>query len=696
MVATRGIAMGSKAAIAAVACLLVAFARPLPAAEVTSETVMGDREFFGKVDLQHAGLELVRKAVEGNDLTAARHALAVYYRNRKGRFFTLDPQQPGKGEANKLSADLARSLVQRSGDFDRGFWDGDVYDWNAPKYRFKERMYGFGALGRAYAASANEDIAKAWVTLLRSFVLTCPRSKTNNMWNSMDTGIRMRTGWPEAFHCFLHSPSFGDDEMILFLKSVYEQTNHIRYNHDPTSNWLTFAMAGLYTSGAMYPEFRDATDWRKYASNTAVNDMQRGWLPDGMTIELTPGYGQFFSNYYHIYDLAEFVGRLDEFNLREFVARTEAPYECFLRIMAPDRFTPATNDNGPQDVPAIMKGALRRFPNHEDFRWAATDGKEGRAPNYTSIVLPYAGFAAMRSGWKRDDNMLYFDFGPVGYRHAHQDKLEVIVWAYGRQILFDPGRSDYSDSPHSNYALDTFSHSTVLVNNCPQRRTWYKDPNPQNMPYQKRGDYVWETTADHDYAAGRYEDAYGMPGESDAYPYKKGGNFEQRWGHPATHYRRVWFQKPDVFVVADDVVSSEVMSLNCDVRWHLDTTHTLVGHNGLSVETADAGRPNLQIAALFADGLTTKATSAQDKPEILGWKITTVSQPATTLQHLKSGSGTVRFLTLLLPLKPGQAGLLAEAVALNADAVRITLTDGRKLKITAPADPAEKLTVRAE
>ena len=53
--------------------------------------------------------------------------------------------------------------------------------------------------------------------------------------------------------------------------------------------------------------------------------------------------------------------------------------------------------------------------------------------------------SSMRSGWETNANYLMCDAGPVGYRHAHQDKLNLVVWAYGRQILFDspqPGESD--------------------------------------------------------------------------------------------------------------------------------------------------------------------------------------------------------------------------------------------------------------
>lgn len=671
----------------------VAHAHEEGAAKV-SAALMSDRELLReKINLDYPGLEKVKQAVEKDDLAGAKEALANYYRQRTGKYLRIQDVQRAKEPAD-MDHD-AEALVKRTGAFDAKLWKGDVFDWNRAEIGSKERMYFFTGLARAYAETGNEAIAKAWVNLLRSFVSECPADKGEPFWDSMTQGIRMRGGWPEAFLCFVKSPAFTTDDIVLFLKSTYHHTNSIRHDHADTSNWLTFSMAGLYTSGLVYPEFKDATDWRQYACNMAVKDMGVGWLPDGMTIELTPNYGQYFSNYFHLYEVAEYAGRLDEFDLREFVARTGPVYESYLKIMAPDRNAPPTNDNVPVSVPGIMQEALKYFPDRADFRWAATDGKEGKAPEYTSVLLPYAGFGAMRSGWGREDNMLYFDMGPVGYTHAHQDKLQVVIWAYGRHILFDPGRDNYSGDAHSHYSMDTHSHNTVLVDNRPQRRRWHTDPSPKKMPYKPLPDLKWESTDQYDYAAGVYDEAYGLPGNTESYPYE-GKQFNQGWGTPATHHRRVFFLKPDIFVVADTLISKDGKPHQYDVRWHLDSTKTGIAGDGFTVATADAGQPNLEIVPLMTEGLTIKTTSAQNSPEILGWRIPDKSYPATTLQHFKTGPGTVQFLTVLLPLRSGQKALHASAKPVGEGNWNVTLADGRELVIQCPSDPASRLDVTAE
>ncbi len=675
--------------------------RAAPAREV--RTPLSDREFFGKLDLDRPGLEPVRAAVDSGDPEQARSALAEYYRHRSGVFHPFDPENPIPESLSRGRFErAARPLVERTGDFAPEYWrDDGFYDFEASGIRFKERMYYLEGFGRAAAAEEGERTAEALVTLIRSFIdqYHSPEGRGQGMWFSMNTGIRMRTGWPVAFLALLDSPRFTDDDLILFLKSVWDQTDHLRHHHSETSNWLTFEMAGLYTSGVVYPEFKDAPEWRRVATETAVADLERGWLPDGMTIELSPAYGRYFSNYFVIYDLAEHVGRLGEFNIRDLHAKTESIFEVYLKIMAPDRLAPATNNNRPAPVIEILDSGLERFPDREDIRWAVSDGEHGTPPDDTSLVLPYAGFAAMRSGWERGAHMLYFDFGPVGYRHAHQDGLNIMLWAYGRQVLFDPGLVGYEyDDPFVNYAVDTFSHNTVLVDNRPQRRAWYDNPHPRRMPYRELEDFRWETTLAHDFAAGVYDEAYGMPGVSNAYPYSDGSNFGEGWEYPTVHYRRVYYHKPDVFLVADTLVAKDNDAHDYDLRWHLDSTKLVAGQDGLGQATADDGKPNLEVVPLLTDNLEVTATSAQEDPEILGWRVARSDspQPATTVQHRRNGPGTVQFLTLLLPLEPGKSTRLAASQQTGSASAAFELDDGRRFIVDIPGEFWEKLTVTRE
>lgn len=658
------------------------------------DTVLTDSQFFNSVlNLNYNGLSAVKSAVQQGDLQNARTEFAKYLRQRSEKVWYWDPHiiVPSHGNSSDLA--YAYDFANHTGIYNNNYWlpNGD-YDWlSTPELSSNwYRMYFLETLGRAYWYSGTAYPAVTdYINIMRSWIgqVTQAADVDNHYWTTIATGIRMRTGWLNAFAYCLDSPIFDDDTMIIAVKSAYEQSKHLRLNHATAGNWLTFAMAGLYSTGVFFPEFAESTEWRNYACQTVLDDMTQSYLPDGMGIELTPAYAQAFYNYFTISDLANVVDRTNELNVDSIIPLCETPLDSFVKIMAPDGKDPSYNDNYEFDVRSFLNSYYGYYPSRPDFKWIATNGSQGSAPSYTSAFLPYAGYAAMRSGWASNANYLGFDVGPIGQAHAHQDKLNVVLWAYGRKILFDSERVDYTDTPMPNYAMDTFSHNTVMVDNRPQRRSW-GTPKPIQMPYQPVADCRWESDASHDFASGIYENAYGKAGQgnSDSYPYWPDSDWGEGWVYPSRHYRRVYFLKPDIFIISDTMVARDSSSHTYDVRWHLNSTSTSV-RNTNWVQTTNSGLANLEIIPLITSGLTITRTTGQTTPEILGWKVGGTNTTATTLQHKKTGNGTVQFLTLLVPLRPGTSSLV-QSVTPVGSSWNVNLSDGRVVHISYDTSPS--------
>jgi hypothetical protein len=670
-----------------------------------------DAEFFAELDLDRPGLEQVRGAVDAGDLDTAKAALGAYYRGRSGVFSSIDLRHPAASVADPAEVlGSSRDLVHRTGPWDAALWSGDTFDWETASMRFKERMYYFTDFGAAAAVEEDDAVGRQLVHLIRSFAARypeAPASRAGGMWATLATGIRMRSGWPDAFLYLLNSsPAFTDEDIVTFLKSVWEQTDYLYRFPSETSNWLTFELAGLYTSGTVYPEFRDAKAWRRQACATINADLARGWLPDGMSIEKSASYGAFFSNYFHIYRTAQQAGQLDEFAyegvaLRDFPAKTEHLHEAYLKIMSPDRATPELNDGGTGKVVRILTRGLEFFPERDDWRWIVSDGNDGTPPAFSSVALPYAGYLVLRSGWERDANYLLFDAGGVGYRHAHQDKLHIVLWAYGRRLLFDSsqGTAQGTDPAFENYFRDTYSHSTGLLDDRPQRRKWYNDPHPRRIPYQPVPDFFHEISADGTaWASGVFDGHYGLAGSrnNNSYPYSKGSNFNEGRGRPATHHRQIVQAAPDLFVVQDWFVPADKQSHTYEVRWQIDSE--TVGVDEHRAASGDEGQPNLVVWALdTADGLRTEAVRARlTDTEIMGWKNDGgTPQPATTLRHRKEGGNSCRFVTVLHPLRAGASPAGLEATAQPDGSFDLRTADGRRFAIHPSDDSDSRLTVTA-
>ena len=249
--------------------------------------------------------------------------------------------------------------------------------------------------------------------------------------------------------------------------------DHAHYLMNPRAfhggnNWGAMETAGLMHLAVMLPEFKDAPLWRQTARERLV-EMQRTLVyPDGAEIELTPGY--------HWVTLNNFLSVLDVTRRNQvelpaaFVTGLEKMFEYFVAIAMPDGSAPALNDSGWMAVSRPLQEGLELFPQRSDFEFFASDRKRGTPPAKTSWALPYAGWFAMRTGWKTDDRCLLFEAGPYGAAHQHEDKLNIIVHAGGRAVLTEGGYYSYDRSDWRRYVLSTRAHNTVMVDGLEQNR----------------------------------------------------------------------------------------------------------------------------------------------------------------------------------------------------------------------------------
>ncbi|MBC2596168.1 alginate lyase family protein [Ruficoccus amylovorans] len=675
----------------------------MPSADIPAlnQRFSDERFFTEEIDLEFPGMAAVRTAVAAGDYDAAKARLAEYYRSRE------IPVWEGSSEGTALTPEQRSNGIQTARDLLmhkllEGRWTGKYtidYDKKMPGARegFFPRMYWWGGIAQAYLATGEPEVATTWVGLLRSFIEQCPPpsdDKGNYYWDAMKAAIRLRSGWSQAFAAFREAPEFTDQDITNFLKSVIEQAEYAKRRHWPTGNKIAYAMVGLYAAGSAFPELVRADEWRSYAVDQALGDLDKGYLHDGMGVEQSPGYHYAFTNYLTIVEIARITGRSSP-RLAELVDGCERLFAVSATLVSPDGTLPEYQDSGAVRLREELEKALDYYPDNTLFQWFVSKGEQGSEPDYLSVALPYAGYIAMRTGWESDANYVGFDVGSIGLGHAHQDKLNLVMWAYGREILIDPGHGVYGTEGFSTWALDTFSHNTALVDNRPQRRKWGKSGGyiPYDQPLE---DFTFETGPGWDRASGEYTDSYGLAGESDSYPYTEGGNFNKGWGKPAAQYRRVFFLHPDIVLVADTLVSLDGESHDYELRWTLDST-TVEGPDGIydAVATADPGKPNILVAALDTSLLDTETVSAGTDP-IIGWNFQRKDRdpvPATTIRHMKWGKDDVRFLTLLVPVRAEAELTLADCEQVDADTFVFRLSDGRAFAATVPADTTQPLRI---
>lgn len=683
---------------------------PPASAPAATQLLTQDRmdELFAALDLELPALSAVKTAVLADDYPQAVAAYAAYLRSRSGSHWlqpAFDPLQPDPTTTyNVLRAENARIGKVTPSDL-APLWHtftGNIIDWyhnetlhNPVPYNKEwqwqlNRMSFWGDMAKAYRATANEAYPQAWEIQFRSFIAQCPPPAVvaeyeYSTWRTIEAGIRMRDSWPSAFQAFLNSASVSDEVLVLFAHSSMQHAKYLKQYPSDWGNWLTMGMCGLHSVGSLFPEFKDAQLWRQTAIETLRESALVQFLPDGAQYELSPGYHivALDQNMMAIPRLALATGRLAEVP-EDYVDMMEAGYDFLLYLMTPDRDMPRVNDSWPVSwLRTVMSNGLIFFPARDDWQWVVTDGAQGNPPVETSHAFPYAGYYVMRSGWETDANYVLFDGGPLGFAHSHQDKLNLVIWAYGQEVLFDGGGGSYEDSDWRRYGLLTQSHNTIMVDGMRQNRP-HKDE--ATTVSRVPNDVEWESTPLYDFAAATYDGPYGTDPANNE--------------HLATHTRRVLFAKPDVIVVADTLVPADALSHDYEARWHLLPTQIDVNNSLKSVTTTSVGKPNLAVVPLQTSGLVVEAISAQTTPEILGWNVrkdkSPQNVPATTVLHQRSGTGTQTFVTLLLPLRTGETNPVVSVTAVSANDYEVELTGGQTLSIHVPASPRGLITLEQE
>jgi hypothetical protein len=157
-----------------------------------------------------------------------------------------------------------------------------------------------------------------------------------------------------------------------------------------------------------------------------------------------------------------------------------------LRVAYPDGTYPAINDSDPGSFRSFQWSYEWAWRTYGDARYAQAaawgDSKKlatllgpnakSELPLETnSIDLPDVGLSILRAGKDAEQACVFLDYGEHGGGHGHNDKLNITLFAGGREWLLDPGRLSYSHKEYKTWVKHTVAHNTVVVDERDQRPT---------------------------------------------------------------------------------------------------------------------------------------------------------------------------------------------------------------------------------
>jgi len=431
---------------------------------------------------------------------------------------------------------------------------GDVrLTWEINRHQF------FFTLGRAYWFTGDQKYAQEFASLMRGWMDANPPEIGVNWYSSLEIAVRL-ISWIWAYHYFLDSPFFDDELHFDFLRTILQSCRHITRDFQYSlrtmkNNHVVGDAAALTFAGIMFPEFRESKYWRVFYTNILSHELDRQVYDDGTDFEQSISYHRFVL---YFYLLLFRIMQLNDHDIPvRFVQKMEKMVEFIMYVMKPDGTMPQigdcddaramllSNDKPSCLTPTSSTGAV--LFRRGDFKWAAGklseetfwlsgeegihiyDSLKGSPLSDLSRGFPDGGYYIMRTGWDTDARYLLFKCGPHA-DHGHADALHIELYCNGKSCLRDSGTYTYNGPwEWRTFFRSTKAHNTVVVDgesqSIPHRVfRWLKVAKPRAIR--------WITARGFDYA-----DA-----EHDGY---------SRYKEPVIHRRRVFFVKPEYWVIVD-------------------------------------------------------------------------------------------------------------------------------------------------
>ena len=670
--------------------------------------LLSDEEFFRDcLDLEREDMGEVREFAEKGDYCGAEKTLARALRaglaERKEGFLKIPYENPENifrypDETDEQACERLLSHILISVGVPCDYGKENEIDWLAnPTYNHYEEWtwqlnrhnewkmlaHEYNRTKDARYAALTAEFFESWVhQAVRPELTVC--GTDTKCWRTIECGIRMGANWPYVLFTFFDTDAFTDEVLVDWYRSVWEHGRRLHQNRTH-GNWLIMEMNGLAQIGMLYPQFKQSKEWLETAFSALEAELSRQIYPDGFQYELSTGYHDVvINNYQRVIRVAE---ALDIPVPEALTGRLTAACEIDVKLMMPNGYLPDINDGSNALSRKLLEPKLPLVKGHEAILWAATGGEKGKCPEYCSVALPYSGFFAMRSGWKKDDVWALLDAAPFGRGHQHEDKLSLLLFAEGKYLLTEGGNYAYDDSKMRRYVLSSRAHNTVLVDGKGQNRrasyVW------KDEDIGKHSGMKWGIGDTYDWAEGCYEEAYGGDenGPDAAFHKASDQSSDQSTGQSADqstisavrHTRTVYFIKkaPEglkpFFIVCDRLES--VAPHTYDLLWHVDSENPVISENGVDTDEL--------AVSVSIDKKSIEVIRGREEPEWQGFIATGTKQGQYREVNCISvhvPGDSIRVVTVLCPHSVGETAVcrVNAGEGVEDGAVEVVLTDGRK------------------
>lgn len=621
------------------------------------------------LNLRAQGLDSVRVAVERGDRLAACDALLAYYRTCR------QTRRLGRSEvaANGLPDEVGDRILADEFEFYRVVRrvprrDNGGLDWsyNGPNndrewgWAFNN-LYHLVTLTTAYFKTGNVSYIERIDADIIDWIVSNPypgRKSATPQWRGLQASQRVDV-WAHVFFSLQHIDALTPAARLLMLSSLPQHAYYLMLFHKDTGNIAANEMKGLATVGALWPEFKDAVGWRRYAAEVMAREITAQVYPDGAQTELSSHYHRITAQHFDA-----FVNVIRDFDYVEadtLSRHIERMWNYSAYTMLPDGFGPMNNDSDRHPLRSHVTRAAESY-HRDDWLFIASNGKKGRAPEQQSVVFPWAGQVIMRDGWSENAQWSFFDIGPWGTGHQHNDKLHLSIAAFGRDLLVDSGRYTYEGVPFRDYFVGARAHNVLLID--------HHDQNPGPARAEVPLDSTqWMFTPEFDFARGTFEDGY------------------ESMNGRLTLARAVLYVRGEFWVVLDHIETDRARDVTA--MWHFHPSCSVV-LDGETVKSNDADAGNLRVVPASGLAWDVEIVGGIQGSAFQGWYSEVYGQkiPAPTAVYESRVDGPTTFLWVLVPAM-GEVPPVSAVVRRSDDygvAMEVNVSGRATYRLTIPLD----------
>lgn len=333
----------------------------------------------------------------------------------------------------------------------RGPKNDKEWAWFLNRHRYFEDLYiAYQATGEARYAEKIFTILEDW---LRQHKKAPWGMSFSTAWRPLEAARRVLESWDIVYLKLWNDPLFPESMKPDFLEALTNHGDYLQDHHALYGNHLITEMLALLKLSLILPDAPNASEWQAYALKKMDTEYHEQFYPEGAHKELSSHYQRVvLLNFQKLLTLLE-IAKADE-ALAIWKPRVRGMWQYFAQIQKPDGTAPINNDSDLENVRQLLRQS----------------GQETIKASGETVYFPNAGQVVFRGYDERVPPLwAFFDIGPRGSDHQHEDFLHLSASFGNFNVLVDNGRYTYKPVAWRDYFQGTSSHNILEIEGLEQR-----------------------------------------------------------------------------------------------------------------------------------------------------------------------------------------------------------------------------------